>query len=101
MAAGTAVITAALHRWRRDAWYGCHSNSSRQAGLISPDRPGFQQHHGLALVYARESYSPLKAAERVRFPYALPYETTFLMHIAATINISLCAQMKSCPHSWS
>ncbi len=36
-----------------------------------------------------------KAGERVRFPYALPYETTFLMHIAATINISLCAGMKS------
>jgi len=39
--------------------------------------------------------STLKAGEQVWFPYALPYETTFLIHIAATINISLRARMKS------
>jgi hypothetical protein len=30
--------------------------------------------------------STLKAGERVRFPSALPYETTFLTHIAATVQ---------------
>ena len=40
--------------------------------------------------------STLKAGERVRFPYALPYETTFLTHIAATVNASLCTPTKSC-----
>jgi hypothetical protein len=37
----------------------------------------------------------LKAGERVRFPYALPSETAFLTHIAATVNASLCAPTKS------
>ena len=37
----------------------------------------------------------LKAGERVRFPYDLPYETTFLTHIAATVNASLFTPTKS------
>ena len=39
--------------------------------------------------------STYKADERVRFPYALAYETTFLTHIAATVNASLCTPTKS------
>ncbi len=37
----------------------------------------------------------LKAGERDRSPYDLPYETTFLTHIAATVNASLCTPTKS------